>query len=167
MLVTAGGGALRVLARQLFRELGVQLAVVLFAAAHVFGLVALQRVHVEHRAEAAAVRPRHALDADVKLAAVGGVRVPGVVARLVHLGRVGTHEAVADLGLVAALDQVGPDADALLVVVGEAGRALVLGRLAVPAGVEDATVGGVGEQAVEARAVGRRDRRLCGGRLVS
>lgn len=85
-----------------------------------------------------------------------------VVARLVHFGGIWTDEAVAHFRLVAALDQVGPDADALLVVVGEAWRALVLGGLAVPAGVEDATVGVVREEAVEAGAVGRRYGRLCG-----
>ena len=56
-----------------------------------------------------------------------------VVSRLVYLGWVWTHKPVADLGLVTALDQIGPDADALLVVVGQTWRALVLGGLAVPA----------------------------------
>lgn len=149
------------LASQLLGQLGLQIAVVLFAAGYVLRLVALERVDVEDGAEAAAVGARDALYTDVELAAVGGVGVAGVVPRLVDLARVRTDEAVADLGLVAALDQIGPDADTLLVVVSQAGWALVLGSLTVPARVEDATVGGIGEQAIQARAVRCRDRRLC------
>lgn len=91
------------------------------------------------------------------------MRVTSVVARLVHFGGIGTHEAVAHLRLVAAFHEIGPDADSLLVVVGQTWRTLVLGGLAVPARVEDATVGVVGEEAVEARTVRRRDGWLCNG----
>jgi len=147
--------ALGALARQLLCQLGVHVAVVLLAAGHIFWLVALERVYVEDGAKAATVWARNALNANVKLATVGGVGVPGVVAGLVHLGGIWAHEAVANLGLVAPLHQVGPNANALLVVVGQAGRTLVLGGLAVPARVEDATVCVVGEEAVEARAVRR------------
>lgn len=149
------------LAGQFLGQLGVQVAVVLFATRYAFGLVALERVNVEYGAEAAAVGPGNAVDANVELATICWVGVPGVVARLVHLSGVGAHEAVAHLGLLAAFDQVGPNADTLLRVVGEAGRALVLGGLAVPARVKDAAIGGVREEAVEARAVGRRDGRFC------
>lgn len=81
--------------------------------------------------------------------------VASVVAGLVGLGWVRTDEAVRDLRLVAAVDEVSPDANALLVVIGEAWGALVLGGLAVPAAIKDAAVCGVREQAVEARAVRR------------
>lgn len=92
------------LASQLLGQLGLQVAVVLLAAGHIFGLVALERVDVEDGAQAAAVGARHALYADVELAAVGGVGVAGVVTRLVDLARVGADEAVAHFGLIAALD---------------------------------------------------------------
>lgn len=77
----------------------------------------------------------------------------GVVSRLVRLRRVGTDEAVAHLRLVTPLHVIGPDADPLVIVVGEAGRALISARFAVPATVENAAVGRVGEDAVQARAV--------------
>ena len=86
--------------------------------------------------------------------------VARVVARLVGLGGIGTHEAVAHLGLVATVHVVGPHANAVLRIVGQAGGALVARGLAVPARVEDATVGRVGEQAIEARTVRRGDGRL-------
>lgn len=79
----------------------------------------------------------------------------GIVAWLIDLSGIGTNEAIADLGLIAALDQIGPDANALLVVVGQTRWTLVLGRFAVPAGEEHPTVGCVWEEAVEARTVGR------------
>lgn len=89
---------------QLFGQLWVQVAVVLFAAGHIFWLVALKRVDVEHSAETATIGSRHALDANVKLATVGGMRVASVVARLVDLGRVRANKAVADLRLVAPVN---------------------------------------------------------------
>lgn len=57
----------------------------------------------------------------------------GVVSRLVDLGWVGTNKAVANLRLVAPLHEIGPDANALLVVVRQARWTLVLGGLSVPA----------------------------------
>ncbi len=77
----------------------------------------------------------------------------GVVSRLVGFRRVGADEAVAHLRLVTPLDVIGPDTDPLVIVVGEAGRALIAARFAVPAAVEDAAVGRVGEDAVQAGAV--------------
>ena len=77
----------------------------------------------------------------------------GVVSRLVRFRRVGADEAVAHLRLVTSFDVIGPDADPLVVVVGEAGRALIAAGLAVPAAVEDAAVGRVGEDAVQAGAM--------------
>lgn len=55
---------------------------------------------------------------------------------------------------------VGPDTDTVLVVVGQTGRTLVPGGLAVPARVEDATVAGVWEEAIQSRTMWRRDGRL-------
>ena len=158
---------LDVLAGQLLGELGVQIAVVFLATGHVLWFVALERVDIEDGANAAAVGPGDALDTDVELAAVSWVGVAGVMTGLVGLGRVGTNESIAHLRLVATVDVVGPDANAMLRVVGQAGGALVARGLAVPARVEDATVGGVGKEAVETRAVGRGDGRLHLGALAA
>ena len=62
---------------------------------------------------------------------------------------------------LAALDLVGPDADPLLLVIGQTRRTLVLVGLSGPAGPERVALGLVGEDAVLARTVGRRDGRLC------
>lgn len=119
--------------RQLLCQLWIHVAIVLLAARHILGLVALQRVYVEHGAQTASVRPGNALDTDVKLSTIGGMCVAGVVSRLVDLGWVGTNKAVANLRLVAPLHEIGPDANALLVVVRQARWTLVLGGLSVPA----------------------------------
>lgn len=145
---------------RLLERLHVQVAVVVFTALDILGVVALERVHVEDGAEAAAVRPGLSFDADVKLAAVRGVRVAREHSGLLHVGGVGADEPFGDFALVAAVHQVGPDAHALVVVVRESRRALVPRALAVPAGEEDAAVVGVGEDAVQPRAVGGADRWL-------
>lgn len=102
---------------ELLGGLGIDLAVVLLAAGHILGLVALQRLDVEDVAERAAVGARHGLDAHVELSAVCGcewemlvrcdttfdnavtcgVSVTSVVSRLVGLGKVGAHEALSNL----------------------------------------------------------------------
>lgn len=56
-----------------------------------------------------------------------------VVTWLVNLGRVRADESIAHLRLVASLDKVGPNTDALLVIIGKARRTFVLGCLSVPA----------------------------------
>lgn len=63
--------------------------------------------------------------------------------------------------LIAVLNEISPDADALVVVIGEAWRALVLGALAVPAGVENSTVGRMREDTVKTGTVWCRYGRLC------
>lgn len=158
---------LNVFAGQLLGQFRVQVTVVFLAARHVLWLVALERVDVEDGSNAAAVGPSDALDADVEFAAVGRVGVARVVARLVGLGGIGTDEAVAHLGLVATINVVGPDANSVLGIVGQAGGTLVTRRLAVPARVEDATVGGVGKEAVESGTVRGRDGRLDLGSLAA
>jgi len=140
---------------ELFGSLGIDVSVVLLTAGDVLRLVALQRLHVEDVAEAAAVGARDAFNANVELAAVGGVSVARVVTWLLNLRWVGANEALGYLQLIAALHEVSPDADPLLVVVSKARRAFVLAALAVPARVENAAVGGMLEDAVKTRAVGR------------
>lgn len=56
---------------------------------------------------------------------------------------------------------VRPHADALLAVIGQTGRALVAVGLSRPAGPEGVAAGLVGEDAVQAGAVGCRDGSLC------
>ena len=56
---------------------------------------------------------------------------------------------------------VGPDADPLAAVVRQARRTLVLVGLPGPARPERVAAGVVSEDAVQTRAVRRRDRRLC------
>ena len=62
--------------------------------------------------------------------------------------------------LITTFDQIGPHADSLVSVVGQTGWTLVFGSFAIPATVERATVGTVGENAVQTRTVGRRDWRF-------
>lgn len=100
----------------------------------------MQRVNIEHCADTATVWPSYALNADVEFAAICWVGVAGIVSRLVGLSRVGTNEAVAHLRLVATVNVIGPDANTVLIIIGQAGGTLVLGGLAVPARVEDATI---------------------------
>lgn len=148
---------LDIFAGQLLGKLWVEIAVVFLAAGDVLWLVALERVNIEDGAYAAAVGPCNALDTDVELAAICWMGMTGVVARLVGLRWIRAHEAVAHLGLVATVHMVGPNANPMLRVVGQASWTLVTRRLAVPARVEHATIGCVGEQAIETRTVGRRD----------
>lgn len=144
----------RLASLKLLHLLRVKIAVVFFAARNIFWVVALESVNVEDGAKAAAVWTGNTFDADVELSAVSWVGVSGVVAWLVGFGWVWAHKSVGHLGLVASLDMVSPDAHSLVIVVGKAGWAFVAGGLTVPAGVEDAAVGWIGEDAVQSGTVG-------------
>jgi len=72
-----------------------------------------------------------------------------------------THKSIAHFGLIASVNIVRPHTDPLYIVVGETGWTLVAGRLTVPARVEDATIGRVGEDAVQSGTVGRAYWGLC------
>jgi len=157
LLALLSFGLLLLLLQQL--HFGV-VSVVVFASLNVVGIVALESVNVENCADRAAVGSGLSFDANVEFAAVGGVSVTGEHPGSVSLSGVRAHETFGNLALVAPVNSIGPNADTLVVIVGQTGGAFVAGRFSVPARVEDAAVVVVREDTVQARAVRRRDRGL-------
>jgi hypothetical protein len=78
----------------------------------------------------------------------------GVVTGLVSLRLIRAHEALGNLCVITSLYEVSPNTDPLVIIIGQARRALVFRGLAIPTGIEDAAVGGMGENPVKSGAVG-------------
>ena len=74
-----------------------------------------------------------AFNTNIEFTAISWMGVTSVMAWLIGFSSVWTDEAITDIGLIATVNMIGPNTDALLFVVGQAGRTFVSGCFTVPA----------------------------------
>jgi hypothetical protein len=146
---------------QFLRSLGINVSIVFFTASHVFRVVTLKGLDVEDIPKRTSIGSSNSFDAHVELSAVCRMSMPRVVTWLIDFRGIRADESFCYFQLIACVHQVCPNTNSLVIVIGEARRALVLGSISVPTAVEHSAVGWMGENSVEPRAVGSRNWRLC------
>lgn len=115
----------------------IDISVVLLTSRNRFRVIALKSVNVENVAKTATIGSSRALNANIELSAVCWVRVSGVSPGLILFCRVWAYESFGYLQLITPIHAISPNANPLIGIIGESWGTFVLGRLAIPTGVED------------------------------